>query len=114
MHETVVAQSVLATILAESEKHNGRPVGARISCGTFSAVNDELLKLSFEAIAKDTLCKDTQLQIEHKDIRGKCDKCRNIFTVLLQKPRCPKCGGQKFALLPDAPIILEQIEFETE
>ncbi len=29
-------------------------------------------------------------------------------------PKCPKCGSEDFDLLPDAPLLLEQIEFQTE
>ncbi len=34
--------------------------------------------------------------------------------VELSLPECPKCGGDDFELQPDAPLILEEIEFQTE
>jgi len=43
MHETMVAQSLLATISDEAAKQNAKPIGAKISCGTLNAVNDEVL-----------------------------------------------------------------------
>ena len=112
MHEAMVAQNVLATISAEAAKQNARPITAKISCGQLNAINDEALCFAFEAIAKGTPCEGMKLQIEHKPIRGHCRNCSQDFDVELSSPRCPKCGSEDFELLPDAPIILEEIEIE--
>lgn len=112
MHEAMVAQNVLATISAEAAKQNARPISAKISCGQLNAINDEALCFAFEAIAKDTPCEGTKLQIEHKPIQGHCRNCGREFDVELSSPKCPKCGSGDFELLPDAPIVLEEIEVE--
>ncbi len=114
MHETMVAQSLLATISDETAKQNAKPVAAKISCGTLNAINDEILCFAFEAIAKGTPCEGIRLEIEHKPIQGKCKNCDETFDFELCQPKCPKCGGEEFDILPDAPLILEEIEFETE
>ena len=114
MHETMVAQSLLATISDEATKHNAKPVAARISCGKLYAINDEALCFAFEAIAKGTSCEGVKLEIEHKPIRAQCKNCNQIFDVELSQPRCSKCGSDNFELLPDAPLILEEIELQTE
>jgi len=128
MHETMVAQSLLAAISGEAAKHNAKPVGARISCGELYAINDEALCFAFEAIAKGTACEGVKLDIEHKPIQGRCKKCNRSFEVELAtpfadtsqdgnplaRPRCAQCGSDDFELLPDAPLILEEIELETD
>ena len=114
MHETMVAQSLLATISAETAKQNAKPVGARISCGMLNAINNETLCFAFEAIAKGTSCEGIKLEIEHKPMRGQCKNCNESFNVVFSCPSCPKCGSEEFDLLPDAPLMLEEIEFETE
>jgi len=114
MHEMMVAQNLVATILAEASKHNAKPIGAKISCGKLYAINNEALCFAFEAIAKGTVCEDVKLEIEHKPIRGQCKNCSQNFEVEFSSPRCPKCGSEDFELLPDAPLMLEEIEFETE
>ena len=111
MHETLVAQSLLAAISAESEKQNARPVTAKVSCGTFNAVNDEVLCFAFEAIAGGTTCEGMKLQVEHKPIQGRCKSCDTTFEFELPSPTCPACDSEDFQLLPDAPLILERIEF---
>jgi len=114
MHEMMVAQSLIKIISDEAGKHNARPVGAKISCGTLNPVNDEALRFAFEAIGKDTPCEDLKIQIEHKPISANCNNCGEVFNVELSHPSCSNCGAESFKLLPDAPLLLEEIDFETE
>jgi len=114
MHEMMIAESLLTTISAETAKQNAKPVNARISCGTLNAINDEVLCFAFEAIARGTPCEDMKLKIEHKPMQGQCKNCNQSFDVEFRCPICPKCSSEDFDLLPDAPLLLEQIEFQTE
>jgi len=114
MHETMVAQSLLSTISAEAAKRSAKPVSAKISCGVLNAINDDVLCFAFDAIAKDTACEDMKLEIEHKQLQGRCKSCAEIFEFELCQPVCPKCGSGDFELQPDAALVLEEIEFSTE
>ncbi len=114
MHEMMVAQSLMAIISDEAAKHNAKPVSAKISCGTLNPVNDEALRFAFEAIAKDTSCEGLEFHIEHKPLRGRCKNCGHNFDVELSHPACSECSGEDFALLPDAPLMLEEIDFQTD
>jgi len=114
MHETMVAESLVTAILAESERQKARPVAARISCGQLNAINDEVLCFAFEAIARETRCQGVKLDVEHKSMQGRCKKCGEVFEFDIMRPGCVECGGGDFELLPDAPLLLEEIEFETE
>jgi len=114
MHEMMVAQNLLATISAETARQNAMPITAKISCGMLNAINDEVLCFAFEAITKGTACEGLRLEIEHKPIRAKCSDCGESFDIELSSPKCPSCASEQFELLPDAPLILEEIEFQTE
>jgi len=114
MHETVVAQSLVETITAEAAKQGARPVSAKMSCGQLNGVNDEVLSFAFEALAKGTPCESMVLRIEHKPMQAKCHACDKPFDVSLSDAQCPRCAGEDFELLPDAPLVLEEIEFEKE
>ncbi len=112
MHEVTIAQSVFEAISAEAKKQNARPIAAKISCGTMSGVNSEAVCFAFEAITKDTICENMKLKVEQKPIRARCKKCDEVFSFELHEPTCPKCKCDDFELLPDAPLMLEEIEFE--
>ena len=114
MHEAMVAQSLLAAISSEAKKYNASPIAATVSCGTLYAINDEVLCFAFEALAKGTPCAQVKLEIEHKPLQGRCRKCGRTFEVDITAPICPQCESEDFELLPDAPLMLEEIEFETE
>lgn len=114
MHEATIAQSLLTVIIEEAEKHNAKPSRAKVSCGILSAVNDNALCFAFESIAKGTVCEGLELNIEHKPIRGQCKKCNREFSIEIDDPKCPYCGTDDFKLMPDAPLLLEQIEFQTD
>jgi len=114
MHETVVAQNMVEAISQEAHKHGGRPVSAMMSCGQLNAVNDEVLTFAFEAIAQGTLCEGMTLRIEHKLLQARCKTCGGMFAVMVSDGHCPDCQDDDFELLPDAPLVLEEIEFEKE
>ena len=112
MHETAVAQSLVEIIVQESQDRHARPIRAKMSCGELNAINDEVLSFAFEAIAQGTACEGMTLEIEHKPLQAKCRACARVFVVDWSDTRCPNCGSESFELLPDAPLMLEQIEFE--
>ncbi len=114
MHETVVAQSMVEAISQEAAKHGGRPISAKISCGELNAVNDEVLLFAFDAIAPGTPCEGMTLNIKHIPMQAKCQACGRTFAVTAAGARCPDCANDDFELLPDAPLVLEEIEFEKE
>jgi len=112
MHETAVAQGLIEVILGEAGKQGGRPIRAKMSCGMLNAVNDEVVRFAFEAIAEGTVCEGMTLEIEHKPLQARCRTCGGTFAVTLSDARCPRCTGTDFELLPDAPLVLDEIEFE--
>lgn len=114
MHETAIAQGLFDAIEKEAEKQNAKPLSAKITCGLLNAVNDEVLQFAFDAISKDTICEATKLTIDHKPLLGQCKKCDKQFEIEITKPLCSHCGSVDFKLLPDEPIMLQEIEFDTE
>jgi hydrogenase nickel incorporation protein HypA/HybF len=112
MHETAVAQSLVELIVQEAQSRHLRPVRAKMSCGQLNAINDEVVTFAFEALAEGTPCAGTKLEIEHKPLQAKCKACGRVFAVDFMNAKCPDCGSEDFGLLPDAPLLVEEIEFE--
>ncbi len=114
MHETTIAESLFKQISEEAIKQNAKPVSAKISCGKLNAINEDVLGFAFSAIAKDTICENLKLIVEHKPLRAVCKECNNIYTIDFSNVKCPNCQSESMNLLPDSPLILEEIEFEKE
>jgi hydrogenase nickel incorporation protein HypA/HybF len=112
MHETAVAESILNTIIEQAEQVNAKPLSAVISCGQFNALNDEVMGFAFETAAAGTVCEGMTLEIRHVPLRAKCKQCDVVFEFDVYKPACSQCESMEFAFEPDAPLLLETIEFE--
>ncbi len=112
MHEAVVAENVLSAILAECQTCGRRPLEATISCGQLNVINDEAFHLAFEALAAGSVCAGLRINIEHKPFQGRCRQCDVVFEITLSHAFCPSCKQEDFEILPDAPLLLETIEFE--
>ena len=108
----MVADSLLQIILKECSERGAKATGAKISCGQLSALNDDVLGFALEAIAKGTAAEGMRLEVEHKPLQAECRGCGRTYTVDMGEPGCPHCGGADFRLLPDAPLLLETIEFQ--
>ena len=119
MHEAMIAENILETILAQTKKRSG-PLGAGkvkrvvISCGQINAINDEAMKFAFKAAATGTMCEGAKLKIKHIPLKGACRNCGSKFEFDLYDPKCPKCGKSDFSIGEDAPLLLEEIELEEE
>jgi hydrogenase nickel incorporation protein HypA/HybF len=114
MHEITMAQNLLSMISAEAAKRGAKPISAKISCGVLNAVNDDAFCFAFDSIAKGTACEGMKLEIEHKQIQGRCNSCNRVFEVEFSQLVCPKCGGDDFELQPDAELVLKEIKFSAD
>ena len=114
MHETTIAEYLLAQISEEASKQNAKPVAAKISCGKLNAINEDILCFAFDAIAKKTICENMKLIIEQKPLRAECKECKKSFAIDFESIKCPNCHSENFELLPDAPLMLEEIKFKME
>jgi hydrogenase nickel incorporation protein HypA/HybF len=113
MHEMAVAESILHTILEQAEKLGPvRPVAARISCGQFNTLNDEAMHFAFESISEGTPCEGMRLEIRHIPLQATCRQCQTTFAFDVYRPHCPECDSDDYTFEPDAPLLLEDIEFE--
>ena len=114
MHETMIAQSIVDAIAKEADKHNAKPIGAKISCGQLNPINDEVMNFAFEIAAKETICEGITLEVVHMPLKADCESCSRTFEFNIYSPACMYCGGTNINIQSDAPLLLEEIEFEDE
>jgi hydrogenase nickel incorporation protein HypA/HybF len=114
MHEAMVAESIVDSILSQVPKKKGRVVSVIISCGQINAINDEAMIFAFDIAAEGTICKDAELKIKHIPLKATCKKCDKKFNYDLYNPCCPKCGKNDIKIGEDAPLLLQEIEFEED
>jgi Zn finger protein HypA/HybF involved in hydrogenase expression len=114
MDELEIAQIVLESILAETGKVNLRPIRATLSYSQMQGISEEVLKESFIAIAAMTPCEGMELNLRPIPPQLRCNSCGMVSDYDLTSPVCPGCKSHDFQFLPDAPILLEEIEFQEQ
>ncbi|MFA6187046.1 MAG: hydrogenase maturation nickel metallochaperone HypA [Phycisphaerae bacterium] len=113
MHEAAVAENLLQSIIAASAEHSDKKIVRIVmSCGQINAINDEAMKFAFEAVAEDTICQGAILEIKHIPLKSQCRRCKLEFDFDFYSPHCSDCGSTDIAIGADAPLLLEEIEFE--
>lgn len=112
MHEVMVAENILASILESAKDQPGRAVLAVMSCGQINAVNDEAMQFALDAACTGTVCEGIRLKIRHLPMGAVCRVCGSEFAFDLYSPVCPECGKSDFAIGDDPPLLLEEVEFE--
>ncbi len=114
MHEAMVAENIIESILSQVPNKKGRVIKVVISCGQINPINDEAMNLAFESAADETICKGAKLKIKHIPLKAACNDCGKKFNYDLYDPCCPKCGKSDIKIGEDAPLLLEEIEFEED
>jgi hydrogenase nickel incorporation protein HypA/HybF len=112
MHETMIAQGIVDAISKEAQKHNATPLSAKISCGQLNPINDEVLNFAFEIAAKGSVCEGISLEIVHIPLKATCKSCGECIEFDIYSPGCSACQSADIKIEPDAPLLLEEIEFE--
>ena len=111
MHETMVARCILTEILAQADKLGAKPISAKISCGQLNPINDEILNFAFEIASQGTVCEQMKLEVIHIPLAATCKMCGKSFDFDIYSPACADCKSEDFKIAPDAPLLLEEIEF---
>ena len=112
MHEVSIAESLIETITKQAKRIGATPIAAAISCGQLNPINDEVMQFAFEVATKDTLCEGMTISVKHMPWGGVCNDCKHEFDFDIYSPMCPKCKSMEFDMADDAPLQLDEIEFD--
>ncbi len=103
MHESLLAEEILAAALAEAGKRGATSVTRlRLRLGALEGLSAEGLRAAFEERARGTIASTASLAIERVAGRGVCTECGESRTL---EPAgeahgppavgaCPSCGGR--------------------
>ena len=113
MHELGIANSILAAVRKEADRHtHARVVAVGIQLGELSGVNSEALAFGFESLVKETELDSLEFHIETTRRRNLCTACKHEFDVVNHDTICPQCGEQLTRLIGGDEIVITYFEFE--
>jgi hydrogenase nickel incorporation protein HypA/HybF len=52
---------------------------------------------------------DTKLKIEMIPGNGRCNDCLNIYNIIMNNGKCPKCGSQNLDILSGREFLIKEI-----
>ncbi|SKA68361.1 hydrogenase maturation nickel metallochaperone HypA [Desulfobaculum bizertense] len=117
MHELSIAQSLLAIIREEMDKHELTKLRkVRVKHGKLAAIVPEALEFAFEACIANTPLEGAELEMECVPLKLKCSACGTLFSPedpdTLFIP-CPNCGeGIGHQVLQGKELYLDNMEAE--
>jgi hydrogenase nickel incorporation protein HypA/HybF len=115
MHETTIAQRVLALAEEVRSEHHGSHVNAiRLSVGASAPVDDAALRFAFSSLSRGGAAEGAMLIIEHEPFHGTCDSCGRPVQAPQQLERCPYCNGVSVAWSSSAETDVVSVEIAVE
>lgn len=114
MHEMAVAANIIRIIEEKVRESDNKSEVKRINLkiGKLTCVEPEALRLSFEAISKETLLEKASLVIESVPITGKCKDCKKNLRLGKLDFNCPFCGSFRIEIKSGRELFIESFEIE--
>ena len=113
MHESVITQNMLTTILDEAKAANARKV-IRISLtvGELSGVVSECVQFYFDILKKDTIASEAAIDFKTVPARLRCRDCQTEFRPQDELWVCPGCGSRSVEIREGRDCSIDSIEIE--
>ncbi len=113
MHELSIADAILDSVRAETQKRPGShvvKVGVRI--GALSGVEPEALSFGFNALVQGTDLEPLVLEVVSVPRRQRCPICTLNFEASEENLACPHCGHAETELAGGEEMDLAFMEIE--
>ncbi|HBJ2621985.1 hydrogenase maturation nickel metallochaperone HypA [Clostridium botulinum] len=113
MHEVSIVEEIINTVEEICNLNNISNVSKIIlSVGEFVYLDKKSVDFIFGLLKKDTLCKNSILEIKESKAMAYCEKCRKKFKISFTEKNCPTCKTYSSNIVSGYETILEQIEGE--
>ena len=117
MHELSIAQSLLAIIQEEMQKHGmPRLSSVKVKYGRLSAVVPDALAMSFEALTMDSPLAGARLDTEEIPLVLRCRACDKQFSPETSDyvfAPCPACGEELgHSVVSGKELYIEYLELD--
>lgn len=110
MHELGILYHVVNSVEAFARKNGVEQIDSLVlQVGELSPVVPQYLEACYPAAVDGTLLEETKLKIEIIPANALCMQCDQVFNLLAQKRKCPRCGGEEFEVLNGKEFMIKEI-----
>lgn len=94
MHEATLAENILNIAIDAAKKNSAEKIfSVGLTLGQMAGVEVEALRLSFDALKKNSPAEDAALVINRVPLTAVCDRCGKTFQLERYNFFCPECDG---------------------
>lgn len=113
MHELVITQSLLDTVLDEAKAAKANKV-TRINLivGELSGVASDSVQFYFDILKKDTAVQEATIDFKPVPAQLRCRDCGTDFPPADGLWVCPNCGSYSIEIISGRDCYIESIEVE--
>lgn len=109
MHELSITQSILDQALAEAKKHHAQKIKKiKLQIGEGTAIVPDCVQFYFNEIKKNTIAKNSILDIEVIPVKLQCPKCKKVYQNIEVTCDCKK-GVE---IISGQEMLIEYIDVE--
>ncbi len=113
MHEMSLAEGVLQIIEDAAEEQSFRRVKTVwLEIGRLAGVEVEAMRFCFEAVTRDSVAQDAELQIIETPGRAWCMQCADTVEVQALYDACPRCGGYQLQVTGGNEMRVKELDVE--
>lgn len=110
MHEMGVVINMVKTAEKIAKDNGATKVGKLvIQIGELSAVIPKYVEDCYPGAIENTLLSESELEIEVIPGNGICKECNNVYNLIENDLKCPKCGSNLWEVLSGRDVMIKEI-----
>ena len=100
MHEVGLAGEIVDRLIEIMDENNLTEIkSVTLRIGEATAVVPQYMLDCWPAVTEGTRIAKSELKIEKVTALGRCHECEEVFPILENHNRCPKCGCEDYDMM---------------
>lgn len=113
MHELALARSLTELVLEVAAKHDAQRISAAVvEIGDLAGVDSQSLEFGFQVASQGTRAQGCQLLFRRAPLRVACESCAAEGEGDLERPGCPRCGGERVRVVSGRQLRLVSVDVD--
>jgi hydrogenase nickel incorporation protein HypA/HybF len=114
MHELAVTREIVRAVEEELSRlpDGARLVKVKLTLGRLTGYVPESIEFCYAALTEGGRLAGSELDIERRDGRVRCEGCGEEFTLDEPYFICPNCGGRELTVLGGREFLITGLEVE--
>jgi len=110
LHELGVVIEVVKTVENFAQKNQLQKIDTLVlQIGELSSIIPRYIEECYSAAVDGTILQDTKLKIEILLGNAICQRCNEVFNIINNNNKCPKCESKEYEILCGKEFMIKEI-----